>query len=349
VSGGPFLVSSYRRGTSITLVRNTHYYGKPAKLATLIFKVIPDIGDQVRSFRHHHADVLYPDRTALTKSVITRVRSTSHVRTRLAQGQSWEHFDFNLHNTYLRDRALRQALFTALSRKKIIAGTVGRYDSATTALNNRMIMRQQKGYQDNVSRFGLGSGRVTRAKQILTNAGYTGVGTALVSPSHGPVAPLRCRYTVGLAARQRECNIFATAAKKLGVTVHVGSTDDLGATLTHADTTHDYDIVVFAWVASGPFMSSNHDIYTTYAGSNFGFYSNHKVDALLSRAFVAFKRSRQVSLYNQADALISKDAYTLPLYQKPDFLACYQKWGNVRDNGTGQGPPYDAQRWGLRG
>jgi peptide/nickel transport system substrate-binding protein len=43
---------------------------------------------------------------------------------------------------------------------------------------------------------------------------------------------------------------------------------------------------------------------------------------------------------------MSKDAYVLPLYQKPTFLAFKTGVVNLRDNATSVGPPYNVGEWG---
>jgi peptide/nickel transport system substrate-binding protein len=47
--------------------------------------------------------------------------------------------------------------------------------------------------------------------------------------------------------------------------------------------------------------------------------------------------------------LMVQDAYVLPLYQKPTFLAVQTRFVNVRNNSTNTGPPYNTEEWGLRG
>jgi len=51
---------------------------------------------------------------------------------------------------------------------------------------------------------------------------------------------------------------------------------------------------------------------------------------------------------NQADQMMANDAYVLPLFQKPTFLAAYANIANIRDNASNVGPPYAIQQWGLR-
>ena len=51
---------------------------------------------------------------------------------------------------------------------------------------------------------------------------------------------------------------------------------------------------------------------------------------------------------NQADKLLTDDAFELPLYQKPTFLAAYDDIVNIRDNATSSGPPVNVQEWGIK-
>jgi len=347
VTAGPFKIQSFKSNQAVTLVRDTNYWGTQAKLDKLIFRIITDTTAEPTALQNHEVDAIYPQPEVDLINQLNGMKSQG-VTYQLDLGLQWEHFDFNLKNKFLQDKPLRQALFTAVDRQGLIDRTVGQVDSKVQVLNNRFLMPAQEGYQDDVTQYGLGQGDVAKAKQILTTAGYTGVGTALKTKDGTPVAPLTMKYTVGNPIRQTECQLFAHAAAQLGVKVNVSTTDDLGATLTHADKQHDYDVVVFAWVGNPFFTSSNAPNYQTGSGNNFGGYSNPQVDSLLKQAIAATDRTKQVQLDNQVDQLISQDAYTLPLYQKPTILAFYTKWGNIRDNATGQGPPYNAYEWGLK-
>jgi peptide/nickel transport system substrate-binding protein len=46
--------------------------------------------------------------------------------------------------------------------------------------------------------------------------------------------------------------------------------------------------------------------------------------------------------------LLEQDAFELPLYQKPTFLAAYNNIVNLRDDATSTGPPYNVQEWGIK-
>jgi peptide/nickel transport system substrate-binding protein len=46
--------------------------------------------------------------------------------------------------------------------------------------------------------------------------------------------------------------------------------------------------------------------------------------------------------------LITADGYSLPLFQKPTYLAAYNNLVNIRDNATASGPPVNVQEWGQK-
>jgi peptide/nickel transport system substrate-binding protein len=158
------------------------------------------------------------------------------------------------------------------------------------------------------------------------------------------VPPLRIRYTVGNQIRQTECELFAQQVMPLGITVQVVPTDDLGATTSNGD----YDIVVFAWVASPFAYGGAVQLWTTGQGNNFGNYSNPDVDRLIAAAASQTDEAQAKEMLNQADRRLTRDAYVLPLYQKPTFIALYDTIANVRNNSSLDGPPYNVAEWGLR-
>ncbi|NUR63080.1 MAG: ABC transporter family substrate-binding protein [Catenulispora sp.] len=363
VSAGPFVIAP--GGVSadkslIKTIRNAQYYGKAAALDEVDFRAITDSAQEPTALANGEVDGIYPQPQL---DLVNRVKSINGVDYHINQGLVWEHIDLNLRNsafggpkdpdqTAPAKVALRQAMFTAFDRLGLLNRTVKQFDSQAAVLNNRMVVPGQPGYQDNVTQYYPPSGDLNKAKQLLTSAGYTGVGTALVDPTGKPVPPFVMRYTVGNAIRQDTCNLFAQTMKQLGITVNVASTDNLGKTLTQADAQHAYDIVVFAWVDTPFPNSANQPIYTTAVQgtpmSNYGYYSNANVDKWLADATVNSDEKARENDLNQADAQVTKDAYTLPLYQKPTMIAYKNNLGNVRDNPTQIGPTYNIQQWGIK-
>ncbi|MGB6165492.1 MAG: ABC transporter family substrate-binding protein [Pseudonocardiaceae bacterium] len=340
-SGGPFRIDNFTNNKSVTLVPNPRWYGPRPKLDRLIYRIITDANQEPTALRNGEVQVIYPQPQV---DLVQQVRRIPGVSSFVGLGLSWEHVDLNLQNSYLADPALRTAMFTAVDRQAIIDKTVNQFTNKIKPLNSHNFVPQQSGYEDVVSETGQGSGNLARARQILTAAGYKIDGGQLATPIGMPVPPMRIRYTIGNQVRQVECELFAQQVKPLGITVQVVPTDDLGATTSSGD----YDIVVFAWIMTPFPYGGAVQLWGTGQGNNFGHYSNPDVDRLIAAAGSQTDESLARETLNQADRRMTKDAYVLPLYQKPTFVALYDNIANVRDNASLDGPPYNVTQWALR-
>jgi peptide/nickel transport system substrate-binding protein len=306
--------------------------------------VISDAAQEPIALQNNEVQGIYPQPQV---DLVSQVKKQPNVTYVVGQGLTWEHFDLNLKTPALQDKTLRQAMFTAVDTKALIAKTVGQFTTGVAPLGSHNYVPGQAGYRDLVSATGQGSGDVAKAKQMLTQAGYTGVGTALKDPKGKAVGPFKIRYTTGNAIRKTQCELFQAQMKQLGINVDIQEigADKLGQVLAGGQ----YDVIVFAWVAPPFPTNSAAQNWTTIGGGNYGKYANKQVDKLIADAASATDPAKASELLNQADAMVIQDAYVLPLYQKPTFLAVQTRYVNVRNNSTSTGPPYNTEEWGLRG
>jgi len=112
-----------------------------------------------------------------------------------------------------------------------------------------------------------------------------------------------------------------------------------------------FQIALFAWVSS-PYISGNQSIYVTPQGGNIG--QNYtragdpKVDALFPQINASTDTKASDDLGNQVDALLWKDLYTIPLYQKPTFIAYNSNYTGIVENATNAGPMWDSTKIALK-
>lgn len=340
-SAGPFQIEQFQNNVAVIETPNPRWYGEGPNLDRLIFRVITEASQEPTALANNEVQVIYPQPQV---DLVQQVQNIPGVSSFIGMGLTWEHFDFNLENPFLAQEPIRDAMFTAVDRQEIIDATVGQFTAKAEPLNNYNFMPQQEGYTDVVSETGHGSGNVEAARQILTDAGYRMQNGRLVTPDGQPVPPLRIRYTVGNQIRQDQSELFAQQVRPLGVNVEVVPTDDLGGTLSGGD----YDIMVFAWV-SDPFpYSGAQQLWSTGSESNYGNYSNPEVDRLINAAASQTDVEQARQQLNQALRLMAEDAYVLPLYQKPTFIATYDNIANVRNNSSLESPLYNVAQWGIR-
>jgi len=341
-SGGPLIIDSYRKDTEVVEKPNPKWYGAvQSSLDTVKFHIITDQTAEPTALQNKDVDVLYPQPN---KDLVDQVNGITGVQSYVGKGLVWEHFNLNEKNEFLKDKALRQAIFTAINREDIIGRTYEEFVPNMAPIGNHIYVPGQPGYQDNVEATGQGAGDMDGAKKILTDAGYTGVGDNLMTKDGKHVA-FRCTYSEGNSYRQTECTIVQNTLKALGIDITLKTTADLSELGTG-----DFDMIVFAWVGTPFVVAGALQLYTPNGGAHtaYTYNDNPQATQLIQDASSGTDPATVQDQLNQADKLLMDDAFELPLYQKPTFLAAYDDIVNIRDNATSSGPPVNVQEWGIK-
>lgn len=340
-SGGPFMIQSYAEGQQLVEVPNPKWWGTKPSLDKLIFKIVTDQSSFVPALQNGELNAGDPQPNF---DMVTQVKDLPDVNYALSGGLSWEHIDANLKNKFLKDKALREAVFKAIDVQRIIDRTVGTYYKDAKPLKNHNFVPQSPYYKDVVSPTGAGTGNIDAAKQVLTAAGYTGVGTQLKTPAGEPVS-LRFRHTEGNVNRAATGELVQASLKQLGIPVTIQPTNDLSAVLSSGD----FDLMIFAWVNTPFFFSGAEQIWGKDSEANYGHWADDKADALLKQGVQeGLDEAKGADLLNQADALMAQDYYVLPLFQRANFQVAQASYVNIRPDGTSTGPTYNTEEWGLK-
>lgn len=340
-SGGPYKIDQFTQGQAVIQVPNPNWYGKtkPA-LEKLTFRFITDQGGLIPALQNREIHAAAPQPNP---DLVQQAGQIPGVHYRVGHGYQWEHIDLNLQNKWLADVELRKAIFTAISIKEINDKTFGSFDPKIQQLGNHVFMNGTEYYKDVITPTGQGSGDIEKAKKILTDAGYTIDGDKLKKDGE-EVPAFRFRHTEGNQLRATTAEIVQSALKNIGIRIDIEPTATLGETLASGD----YDIMIFAWVGTPFFLDGTAQIWRTGGGGNYGKYSNAEVDKLIDEALQQTELSAAAEKVNQAMEIMAKDAYVLPIAQKPTFLMVYDDYLNIRDNPTNQGVNYNNHEWGLK-
>jgi peptide/nickel transport system substrate-binding protein len=340
-SGGPFVIKDYTAGQSLTLARNDKFYGPKANLDSIVFRFLPESTTQPAALQNNEVDLIYPQPQL---DQVQQVKALADVNSEINFGLSFEHFDFNFKNEFLADAAVRKAIATGTNIEEIVNRTVKQFSDKATPLGNRIWLNNQPQYQDHFGQYGKGD--VAAAQKLLEGAGYT-KGADGVYAKGGKKISLRISTTAGNKLRETQGELFQAQMKEVGIDIKIANLDSqklFGDALPNGN----FDIANFAWVGTPFAVSSNQDIYRTGGGGNYGNYSNPKVDAMFKQAIAETDEAKSAELANQIDQLITEDMATIPLYQKPTFIAYRNTFVNIRDNATSEGPLYNAGTWGQK-
>ena len=166
-TAGPFKLGSIdQTAKTVTLVRNEKWWGKPAKLDTIVFRAI-DLDAQIDALANGEIDIMDigPD-----VNKYSRAKGIAGTDIRVAGGPNFRHITINGTGAILRDVKVRQALAMAIDRAAIARAMLGPLGIEPTTLGNHIFMRNQTGYQDNSG--DVGKYDPTRAAQLLDEAGW---------------------------------------------------------------------------------------------------------------------------------------------------------------------------------
>ncbi len=351
VSGGPFEIQSYTQGQDLVEVRNPKWWGTPAPLDKLIFRIFADDNQIPPALQNNEVNGANPAQASLQFK--DAIASVPNLTTSIEPGLEFQHMDFNQANPYLAKLDVRQAIAYGTNRADMVNRIVGPITSSVKPLNNRIYMPTQPQYQDTSG--GLGDFDPAKAKQLLQASGMTMGSDGYFHPNFGPEAgqdlTLSISTTSGEPVRSEIEQLFQSYMKNIGIKINIQnySPNTLFGTVGPKS---EFDIIEFAWVST-PFASGNYAIYCSYTnanlcGENWDHYANPQVDALLKQASTTLDPTTAATLYNQVDAILWKDMVTLPLFQQPQLYTWTNSYGNILPNASNSGLTWNAQTWGLK-
>ncbi|HEY7607094.1 MAG TPA: ABC transporter family substrate-binding protein [Actinomycetes bacterium] len=338
---GPFKVSTWEQGQSLTLVRNDKYWGPKAHLDSVVFRFLPESTTQPAALQNNEVDLIYPQPQL---DLVAQVKALPDVTSELNIGLSFEHFDFNFKNQHLADPAVRKAIATGMNIPELVSRTVKQFTDQAQPLGNRIWLPGQKYYQDHFGEYGKGD--TAGATRLLEGAGYAKGGDGIYAKD-GQRLSLRISTTAGNQLRETQEQLFQAQMKDIGVEIKIANADStklFGDWLPNGN----FDIANFGWVGNPFAISSSQDIYRTGGGSNYGQYASSKVDQLFAQAVREVDEARSAELGNQIDQQLTADMATIPLYAKPTYLAVRKTFTGVGDNATQEGPFWNSNLWAQK-
>jgi peptide/nickel transport system substrate-binding protein len=339
-SGGPFQIADHTKGQSLTLNRNPRYWGPRAHLDRIVVRFLTDAGAQANALRNGEVDVIYPRPQV---DVVHTVQRLPGVGSQLRFGLSFEHLTFNLAHPILKDLTIRQAITLAIDRQQLLERTVGQLSGSVQALGNRIWLTGQPAYRDHSS--GYGRGDVAGAARLLEQAGWV-KGTDGLWAKGGRKLQLRFSTMTEDPLRVQLGLLLQDQLKRAGITLEIHNTtaeELFGDRLPHGN----FDLVEFAWIGVPFAVSANRDIYVTEGGANYGGFTDPKVDTLFEEAMAELDPARSAALANQIDRRLWEGLPSIPLFQRPTFIAWRDTLRNVVDNPSVEGPLWNAEAWGY--
>jgi peptide/nickel transport system substrate-binding protein len=354
ISGGPWQITAENvdaGAQTLVLTPNPEWWGDGPALEQLIVQNIGnDPTTAVQGMQSGELGVIYPQPQLDLVQQIQELEP--NVESEINFGLSFEHLDFNTQDPHLADPNVRKAFAYALDREEIVDQTVGQFSSDAQVLNNRIWLNTQPEYQDTAPEDVKGQ-NIEAAKALLEESGYTlGPDGVYVHPQRGPLA-IQIDTTANNPLRQTTIEVMIPQLREAGINASFNANPDIfaGADKPTSLEAGGYQAALFAWVGN-PFVSSAQSIYQTPVGGNiqqnYSRIGTPEIDALFAELATEPDRERQAELGNQIDQLLWEQMATIPLYQKPTFIANQASIEGVQDNPTEAGPLWNSSTWSIQ-
>ena len=352
---GPFTLKS-ETGSSVTVVRNSRWWGDPAKLDAVTFAAVAPgaRADALRAGKLDVADVsdavedggtgisasAASDAAASAESqTYAQVQSIPGVALHRASAPEYLQLTFNGGSGPLADPDLRRAVAEAVDRGQIADALLKPLGLPAVPLGNHLVMADQQGYQDDSEALAAGA---DNAAKLLDEDGWkapTAGASAAPTPrvKGGKPMSLTLLTRAGSAVDAQVAALLTKQLAGVGVPLVTKAVPGASFFADHV-TAGDFDLALFSWPASGFPVSDEIPLYakpkigpdgSAVNGQNLSGTGTDEVDRLLAGAESALNPGDATRLADEADTRIWQEVPSLPLVQHPQLVAVRTRVANA--------------------
>jgi peptide/nickel transport system substrate-binding protein len=325
VTAGPFRLEGVdATAQTITLERNPEWWGTPAILDRIIYRVLdPDL--QVDALVNGELDFIDvgPDVNKLK-----RAQDTEGIDIRRAGGPNFRAITLNGSSPVLSDIEVRRALARAIDRQVIADALIGPMGGDSAKLDNHIFMPNQDGYQNNAGEFS--EPDVEAANTQLDQAGWTRQGGG-ARTKDGQELVIRFVVPSAIAVSTQEAQLVQGMLEEVGVRVDIQTVpfEDFFDTYLFRG---EFGMTVFSLYGTPFPISAAASLYEQPEGDqirgNVARIGTQEIDELFAQAIQELDPAKARDTTNQADALIWEEVHSLTLYQRPDIVAAADTLAN---------------------
>jgi peptide/nickel transport system substrate-binding protein len=331
-SSGPYKISSWEGGQSITLVANDAWWGTPPQTETVVIRFIAQDG-QAQALENGEIQAMDPQPTPDLAAQLEALGDSVVVET--ADQFTWEHLDFNFGVEKLQDPRVRQAFALCVPRTLLVDNLIKPQNPEAIVQNSRYFQPFQSAYSEVVEQLPIeqyAETDVEGAAALLAEADATGMDITI-------------GYIAGNQRRAEQFALIKASCDEAGFNIIDGVSPtffDDGGELDSGN----FDVAMFAWAGS-PLVSGSSSTYITDGGNNEGNYSNAEVDALLAELDQTADQDAQQDLIVQIETILWNDLATIPLFTFPGLLAYSSNAQGVVFNASQGGLTWNMEDWAL--
>ncbi len=329
-SDGPYGLSSWQAGQSLTLTANDKWWGDPAKVKNITVRFVSQDA-QGQALANGDIQVAEPQPNT---DVLNQLKAVgSKVTVLQGDEYTFEHLDPNFAGE-MKDANVRKAFALCAPRQQIVDNLIKPVNGKAVVMNSVYKFPFNTDYDTVVK--GSYDGTydkpdIAQAKKLLAAAGKTGI-------------KVRIGYQTPNPRRSNEVALIRSSCNQAGFNIQdAGQADFFGNGLAAGN----FDVALFAWSGS-PIVTSNSSTYVTGGGNNNGKYSNKTVDSLVSQLNITTDKDTQTQLITKIQKQLWDDLASIPLFAFPGLAAYDNTVSGVVFQPSQTQITWNMQQWDLQ-
>jgi peptide/nickel transport system substrate-binding protein len=184
-----------------------------------------------------------------------------------------------------------------------------------------------------------------RAEELLAEAGCE-KGDDGIQVCDGERLSLDFTTTAGNALRELTFEVIQEQVKPVGIELNADFGDAGVVFGPKGLVGFNFDLFMFAWVGSAD-PAGSVEIWKCEGSQNYTTYCNDEVTELLEQSDTLLDPAARAEAMNEADRIMSEEVPTIPLYQKPTFLAHSTSVHGMEDNPTQESFFWNSEDWWI--
>lgn len=347
-SGGPWKISSWVRGTSVTLVPNDRYWGPKPHLDKVTFQFTTNTAAEFQAFASGQLDALYPTPQLDVLSQIKTLGSSADMQVQAQTGNLqalWMNnsaFPFN-------SLAVRQAVAYAVDRGAIVKKLFGSLGVDTAAQSFLSPLVSAYASTD----FSVYQRNLDKVQQIMTAAGWAKNAQGIWAKD-GRAAQFSIVSLAGNQSRELTEQILQSQLKEAGFQMTIQNTTaaNLFGKVAPAG---NFQLGLWTLIDSFPEPTLDATFSSTSipgaangdSGINFIRANVPGLDTLLHQVSTDVDPAVRLQASLSAEKSLAAAVPSLPLGAVPNILLTNKRVGGAISINPVQGPWWNLAEWGL--
>lgn len=319
-ASGPYMISDFVADEYITLTANPEYSGdNTANIEEITVRFIPDPLAAVQALENGEVDIIQPQATA---DITTALEGIDGITVNTGLGGTYEHVDLqfdqgrNPENIFS-NPLVREAFMKTIPRQEIVDTLIKPIIGDDAILrDSQLFVPGAAGYDEAASTntsADYAEVDIEGARQLLAESGVTNTEVCILYASNNP-------------RRVNEFALIQQSANEAGFNVTDCGSEDWGGLL---GTPGAYDASLFGWQSTSLGVTNSLPTFVTGGINNLNFYSNERVDEIITELNTTFDEETQIELQVEMDRLLWEDFYGVTIYQFPEVTAFSDRVTNI--------------------